>query len=606
MLVIIRNYGTNCNFQTKSPCGNTAFVLACKNGLYDVVKEMLVYFPMHCNLDEKIISTIINKKACNVTPLIYLCQQKQKDLIMYIIDNFTTSCGLDTIITKSGHTQPITSTLLMACETNQQDLIVHILNNHLDNCEINNKFIFVQVFYLFLNKKSANNIGPFLNYDTFKELALSQYVTIFDALCKNCYFVFANDMLQHIPNPVEKLQKNKKKKEKNANTADTDNLFIRKLLMIAITHGTDSLVIDILTKYKPTFKKIIECNDCVKVAGVHFEQNYCFDSHDGGVFCVSTENQIESIAMLLCQKSFINSLRYYMTNYRNNFIKSLSRMHIINIYNNETKKNDTIQTSILIECIHNNILCEITKEIISSFPNECWNYTLYKYGILSYVINSGVEEFAIDLVENHIELCDISIIQKNGITHLMNACENSMENLAIEILKYHNNDTYPNISINLDYINRYGDTAMDIAIKNKLQNVVDIISEFSDQKMNNLERELENTKKYAAAVKIQLSIKKLAMETKEKRIDSQNARLMLRTRLLERKESTITLKENEFKNNLSNSVCIICYGFEYNMYISLGCCHLLKVCDNCYPRFSELDSCPTCRVPLDLKKCYNT
>ena len=217
-----------------------------------------------------------------------------------------------------------------------------------------------------------------------------------------------------------------------------------------------------------------------------------------------------------------------------------------------------------------------------------------------------MEEFAIDLVKNHIELCNLSLIKTNGITHLMNACENSMESLAIEILKYHNSDTYPNISINLNYINRYGDTAMDIAIKNNLQNVVEIISAFSDQKMNNLERELENTKKYAAAVKIQLSVKKLAVEAKERHINSQNARLKLRARLLERKESTITLKENEFKNNLDSSVCIICYGFEYNMYISLGCCHLLKVCDNCYPRFSELDLCPTCRVPLDLKKCYNT
>jgi hypothetical protein len=33
---------------------------------------------------------------------------------------------------------------------------------------------------------------------------------------------------------------------------------------------------------------------------------------------------------------------------------------------------------------------------------------------------------------------------------------------------------------------------------------------------------------------------------------------------------------------------------------------LAKVCTNCYPQYSELELCPTCRAPSKLKKCYST
>ena len=577
-LTIIKKYSTNCNFCTIPSEGKPAFETACKNNLYDVIKEMLIYFPMNCNLDKCTISATIKKKTYKITPLMYFCAMKHNDLIMYTLQNFTSTCGLD-IVAKSKKDEE-TSVLLILCTTNQTDIICYILNNHFNTCEINNINIYNKMILWFLKSNLTVNVKFLINKPIFSKLSLENTVQIFGELCKKELYDISLNILQFISEPPT-YRFTKKKKTNTPNTDASDRILLRKLLMMSITHGTDHLVKEVLTRYKKTYKMINECRFCADFDKTVHKKDYCMSSHDE-LSCKkykSADNdakfKIQSIAMALCLNNYVHSFEYYMMEYLNNFEESLLLVYNIEVTDKDDEKKN-INTSILIECMHNMLFEDITKSIVTIYPDECWVYSLNKYGILPYTISNHMEELSIYLVKNHISICNISKIY-SSTTALISACENNMESLAIEILKYHDNNEHSNISINLDYINKYGETAMDIAIENELDEVREIISNFSDQKMNNLERQLEKNK--------------FSLVQKEIELNHKN-------------EELVQL-QNKHKDAIENA-CFICENPECNIYISINCFHITRLCNDCHNNYINLGNCSVCREVLNLKKCYDT
>lgn len=590
-LCIIRKYGTTCNFNVKSPSGDTAFSIACEHDLFEISKEMIKYFPMHCDLEKQIINTTIDKHLLKITPLMYFGYKKQDDLFQYVIDNFSFSCGLDKIITNTKSKEQnnkknttFVSVLLLLCKNKQINLINYIMNNYFDICEINisKKDVTyedsrIKVILWFIKNGMTNHIKLIINKKILNHISIEKNVTIFIHLCKKGWFNLAHNILQFIPKLLHSSKNN---------TLGSNSMYLRKLLITAIDYGLDNTVRDILKKYSSTYKKFNECRYCVSKYDI-IENNYCINSHSE-LTCDKYTNNLDeqykiqcstpSILIIMCTKNLINSIKYYMKEYANNFTVSLPIVHHLQTYDTITETNTSYTTSFLMECINVEQFNSIGYDIMNTYPQVCWSYQLDAYGILSYAIDNCMEQFAIILVQSYPELCYLPLIKNNGDTHLISACKKCMENFAIELLKYNDQSSD---SVNINYVNKDGFTAFDIAIQNNLESVKLTIQSLVDNTMISLKNELNNAKHSEISMKHQLC------KIKEK---------------LAHKEIEL---ENQQNINESN-VCFTCGGSEYEPYISINCFHITNLCETCCNKYVEFDNCAICRTPLNLKKCYNS
>ena len=52
--------------------------------------------------------------------------------------------------------------------------------------------------------------------------------------------------------------------------------------------------------------------------------------------------------------------------------------------------------------------------------------------------------------------------------------------------------------------------------------------------------------------------------------------------------------------------CIICCDNTEDMYVSIKCGHITRLCNGCYIEYKKLNTCSVCRKSLTLIKCYDT
>ena len=60
-----------------------------------------------------------------------------------------------------------------------------------------------------------------------------------------------------------------------------------------------------------------------------------------------------------------------------------------------------------------------------------------------------------------------------------------------------------------------------------------------------------------------------------------------------------------YSENDSNE-CIICCDNTDDMYVSVKCGHITRLCNGCYIEYKKLNTCSVCRKALTLIKCYTT